>query len=229
MAGQLESPDFLTRQALNSALFPKDDPTLRHATPATVAALTLQDVKDYYQQAFRPDLTTIVVIGNITPEQAKAVIAKYFGGWKAAGAKPDNRSSHGAANKPATTAVPNASRVQDEVTLAETLGLNRFNPDYYALELGNHVLGGGFYATRFYRDLREKGGLGLYRFLLLQRREDPRSLRGSVRLRSAQCLEGAQHRGARFEGHADRPAHRARIGGGKGAAAAGDSARGVER
>ena len=37
--------------------------------------------------------------------------------------------------------------------------MNRFNPDYYALELGNHVLGGGFYATRYYRDLREKGGL----------------------------------------------------------------------
>jgi zinc protease len=43
--------------------------------------------------------------------------------------------------------------------LAETLGLNRFDPDYYALELGNHVLGGGFYATRLYRDLRENAGL----------------------------------------------------------------------
>ncbi len=62
-------------------------------------------------------------------------------------------------NKPATAAVPNARRVQDDVTLAETLSMNRFNPDYYALELGNHVLGGGFYATRFYHDLREKGGL----------------------------------------------------------------------
>ena len=27
------------------------------------------------------------------------------------------------------------------------------------MELGNHILGGGFYATRYYRDLREKGGL----------------------------------------------------------------------
>ena len=45
------------------------------------------------------------------------------------------------------------------VSLAETLGLNRFNPDYYALELGNHVLGGGFYATRLYQDLRENAGL----------------------------------------------------------------------
>ena len=119
----------------------------------------MQDVKNYYHRTFRPDLAAIVVIGNVPPEEAKAVITKYFGGWKAEGAKPDTDLPTAPANKPATTAVPNASRVQDEVTLAETLGLNRFNPDYYALELGNHVLGGGFYATRFYRDLREKGGL----------------------------------------------------------------------
>jgi zinc protease len=55
--------------------------------------------------------------------------------------------------------VPDASRVQDKVTLAETLALTRTNADYYALQLGNHVLGGGFYATRLYRDLREKTGL----------------------------------------------------------------------
>jgi zinc protease len=37
--------------------------------------------------------------------------------------------------------------------------MNRFSPDYYPLQLGNHVLGGGFYATRLYRALRQKAGL----------------------------------------------------------------------
>jgi zinc protease len=159
VAGQLESPGFLTHQALSAALFPKTDPTLRHATPDTVTGLALQNVRDYYQQVFRPDLATIVVIGNVTPEQAQSVIAKYFGGWKAAGPKPETDLPTAPPNKASATAVPNTSRVQDEVSLAEVLTLNRFNSDYYALELGNHVLGGGFYATRFYRDLREKGGL----------------------------------------------------------------------
>jgi zinc protease len=36
--------------------------------------------------------------------------------------------------------------------------MNRFSADYYALQVGDHVLGGGFYATRLYRDLREKAG-----------------------------------------------------------------------
>jgi zinc protease len=159
VAGQLQSPAFLTHLALDSALFPKDDPSLRHATPATVMGLTLQDVKDYYQHCFRPDLATVVVIGNVTPDEAKAVITRYFADWKAAGAPPATDLPAAPNNKAAVTAVPDTSRVQDDVVLAEVLGLNRFSPDYYALQLGNHVLGGGFYATRYYRDLREKGGL----------------------------------------------------------------------
>jgi len=62
-------------------------------------------------------------------------------------------------NGPVTTQVPDSSRVQDEITLAHTLALTRTNADYYALQLGNHVLGGAFYATRLYRDLREENGL----------------------------------------------------------------------
>ncbi len=46
--------------------------------------------------------------------------------------------------------------------MAEELPMNRFNPDYYALQTGNHVLGGGFYATRLYRDLRQQTGYVYY-------------------------------------------------------------------
>jgi zinc protease len=46
--------------------------------------------------------------------------------------------------------------------LAETLPITRFSPDYYALQLGNEVLGGGFYASRLGQDLRETTGLVYY-------------------------------------------------------------------
>ena len=162
VAGQLQSPDYLTRRALDQHLLPPEDPQLRQATPQSVMGVALKDVRGYYQHVYRPDLTTIVVIGNVTPEQAKSVIEKYFGSWTASGPKPETDLPAVAPNPIGTTAVPDKSRVQDRVALAETLQLNRFNPDYYALELGNHVLGGGFYATRLYRDLRENGGLVYY-------------------------------------------------------------------
>ncbi|HEV2385717.1 MAG TPA: pitrilysin family protein [Candidatus Acidoferrales bacterium] len=162
VAGQLRSPDYLRERALDAALFPAGDPSLREPTPQTVESLTLNDVKDYYQRVFRPDLTTIVVIGDVSPAQARAVITKYFGAWRPLGPQPATDLPPAPANQPSATTVPDSSRVQDSVTLAETLGLNRFHPDYYALELGNNVLGGGFYATRLYRDLRENAGLVYY-------------------------------------------------------------------
>ena len=162
VAGQLQSPGYLASRAIDSGILPKNDPMLRQATPETVSSLRLQDVKDFYQKVLRPDMTTIVVIGAVTPENARAVIEKHFGAWKATGPKPNTLLPPVPLNKSSVTAVPDSSRIQDKVTLAQSLELNRSNPDYYALELGNHVLGGAFYATRLYRDLRERNGLVYY-------------------------------------------------------------------
>jgi zinc protease len=159
LRGRLKSPGYLSGRALREGLFPANDPVLRDATPETVAAISLADVRSYHAAVFRPDMTTIVVIGQVTAKEARAAAEKYFGGWKAAGAKPVTDLPAVPANKPSRSVVPNESRVQDEVTLAETVGVTRSHPDYYRLELGNHILSGAFYASRLYRDLREKAGL----------------------------------------------------------------------
>jgi zinc protease len=158
VAGQLQSPGYLATRALENGLYPEDDPSLREATPASVNALTLEDVREYHRTVFRPDLTTIVVVGQTVPETARTTIAKHFGSWVAEGPTPEVLLPPVPPNIPSVATVPDASRIQDQVVLSQTLGLVRSDPDYYALQLGNHVLGGGFYATRLYRDLREEPG-----------------------------------------------------------------------
>jgi zinc protease len=98
------------------------------------------------------------VIGDVTPDEAKAVIEKWFGDWKATGQKPETTLPAVPLNKPSAVNVADAEAVQDTVILSEELKLNRFDPDYYPLQLANHVLGGGFYATRLYHDLRQVAG-----------------------------------------------------------------------
>jgi zinc protease len=159
VAGRLKSPDYLSSRAVRAALFPKDDPTLRQPLPETVNALTLDDVRQYYKTVFRPDMTTIVVIGKVTPEKAAEVIGKYFGSWTATGPKPNVDLPAVPPNPPGVTAVPDLSRVQDRVTLGQTVPLTRKDPDFYAMRLGNNVLGGAFYSTRLTRDLRKNAGL----------------------------------------------------------------------
>jgi zinc protease len=158
LAGRVKSPGYQTSRALSTALFPANDPSLREATARSVSSVTLDDVKQYYAKALRPDLTTIVVIGDITPAEARSVVEKWFGGWKASGAKPEVDLPRVPVNKVSAANIPDPSQLQDTVNLSETVGITRFDPDYYPLQMGNHVLGGGFYATRLYHDLRQETG-----------------------------------------------------------------------
>ena len=164
VAGRLHSPDYLATRSLLKGVYPKADPTLRHATPESVSALDLADVKAYYHKVFRPDLTAIVVIGDVKPEQARQLISRYFGAWKAHGPKPAILLPPVGPNPPSQTTVPDRSRVQDKVTTAETVGVRLSDPDYHVLVLGNHVFGGDSFATRLYRALRVNSGLVYYVF-----------------------------------------------------------------
>ncbi len=159
VAGQLQSPDFLTELGLDKALLPANDPQLRHATPQNVMALTPDKVKSYYAATFRPDMTTIVIVGKVDPVQAKQLVEQAFGDWTADGAKPAVDYAGVPANKACELNVPDTSATQDSVQMAQTIAVTRNDPARYALYLGNEVLGGGFYASRLFHDLRDKRGL----------------------------------------------------------------------
>jgi len=159
-AGQVQTPDFLDAIHLDQALLPAQDPGLRYATKQAIDNLTLADVKAYYAQTFRPDMTTIVVVGDVTPAQVRTAVAATFGAWQATGPKPD--ASYPAVPLNATASqfdTPDKTAVQDQVTMAEQIAVDNHNVDRFALSAGNMVLSGGFYAARLPRDLREKRGL----------------------------------------------------------------------
>ncbi|KRE89459.1 peptidase [Frateuria sp. Soil773] len=158
-AGELQSPQYKMMRALDKGLYPAGDPALREATPGTVNALTLKDVRDYFARVYRPDMTTIVVVGDVAPQQAKAVVEEYFGAWKAVGTKPDVIPKPVPVNPSSYTAVPNDYASQDDVLLGQMLDLDLHDPDRYALELGNDVLGGGgAFSSRLMLEIRVKHG-----------------------------------------------------------------------
>lgn len=162
LAGAITSPDYLAGVALNKALYPAADPFNTWATPATVGSVTLDDVKKWYASAYRPDLTTIVVIGDITPDAAKAAIEKYFGDWTATGPKPDVLPSAVPNNVASSATVPAQGRVQSSVQLVELNQLKRTDPAWAPLQLANTALTGGFYSSILYHDLREVHGYSYF-------------------------------------------------------------------
>ena len=110
VAGLLRSPDFLFEQAVKRAIMPEDDPTLRYATPASVTGLQLADVKWYYTANFRPDLTTIIVLGDVTAQQARQVVQETFGDSRAEGPTPAIDLPAVGPNPPSQARGPTAAR-----------------------------------------------------------------------------------------------------------------------
>ncbi len=157
LAGLLQSPDYLFKRAIEKSVLPAGDPALRQATPDTVMKLSLDDVKAYYSQAYRPDLTTVVVAGDVTPAEARRVVAENFGAWSANGPTPHIDLPPVGNNGPSQTHVPDSTSLQDSVTLGETLELLVSNPDRFTFSLGNTILSGGF-SSHLFRDLRVKTG-----------------------------------------------------------------------
>jgi len=158
LTGDMSSPEHLSEVALAKALYPPGDPSQRFATPKSVGALTPAAVRSWFASAYRPDLTTIVVIGDTTPQAAKTLFERYFGSWSAVGPKPKVEAPPVPQNLPSQVAVPATGRVQSSVQLVETLSLLRTDPAWPLLELANTVLTGGFYSSLLVHDLREVHG-----------------------------------------------------------------------
>lgn len=158
LTGEMTSPDHLTSVALNKALFPADDPEQKFATPQTAGSVTLDQVKSYFSSVYRPDMTSVVVIGDVTPEQAKATFEKYFGSWTAQGAKPDIFVPAVPKNTATSVVVPDIGRVQSDVQLAQVTNLRRGDPDWALVTVANNILGGGGFGSLLMDDLRVKHG-----------------------------------------------------------------------
>ncbi len=158
LVGELQSPRHKLLRSLWKGLLPPGDPSLRQATPATVNRLTLAEAKAYFKRVYRPDMTTIVVVGNVTPAQAKAEVEKTFGAWKATGPKPGVIPKPVPLNPAVYTVVPNSYASQDTVLMAQMLDLDLHSPARYALQLGNEVLGGNGFASRLMMAIRVNHG-----------------------------------------------------------------------
>ena len=158
LTGEMTSPDHLADVALNKALYPASDPLQKFPTPQTAASVTMDDVKAYYGSVYRPDMTSVVVIGDVTPALAKAEFEKYFGSWKAQGPKPNIALPPVPKNAASTLQIPDVGRVQSDVQLAQVLDLKRANPDWALLQVANNVLGGGGFGSLLMDDLRVKHG-----------------------------------------------------------------------
>ncbi|MBV8727523.1 MAG: insulinase family protein, partial [Candidatus Eremiobacteraeota bacterium] len=84
------SGEAIDRSYLQLLLAPSD-PSLRFPTQQSVSQLTRADLLDYAHRYWRPDLTTMSIVGNVSLAQARDAVNAVFGQWANFGPTPGTR------------------------------------------------------------------------------------------------------------------------------------------
>ncbi|WP_346237621.1 pitrilysin family protein [Niabella insulamsoli] len=157
LKSQEKSAKAISARVVNALYYGPTTARGEFQTIKSTEALTIDDVKAAYRKYLSPASSILTFVGDITVEQAKALATKAFGKWT--GEKLTIAKNVPVANPGVTEIdlidVPNA--VQSEITVGNLISNPYSNPDYHALILANHILGGGA-ESKLFMNLREKHG-----------------------------------------------------------------------
>ncbi len=151
-----EMLDILFRE-FSKVVYGSDSAYSRTPTYASLGAIRREDLTAWHKQGFHPERTVIGVTGDISADEALRLIRQAFGDWpRGTGEKPAAPTW----KEKVTPGIYYAEKneVKQSGIMMGHLGVRKDDPDYYALELMNHILGTS-YASRLFVNVRGKKGL----------------------------------------------------------------------
>ena len=151
------NPDSLASKSWWQTAFPQH-PYGRESSGMlqTVPTVTADDLRDHVRRVFARNELTISVVGDIDAVSAGRLIDRAFG---ALPPKNDLKPV------PATAPQGLGRRIVTQIDVPQAVvtfggnGIERSDPDFMAAYIVNHILGGGTFSSRLYREVREKRGL----------------------------------------------------------------------
>ncbi|MHC5613305.1 MAG: M16 family metallopeptidase [Nostoc sp.] len=161
---QQDDPRGLGRQLFQQAIYPENHPFHSFPTAESLKSITRDDLLGFYQTHYRPDSTTIALVGDFDPVQVKALLNQQFGKWQATGKPPVLKI----ASVPLPPTLTRLNKVIPGKTEAVTYigynGISRKDPRFYAALVLNQILGGDTLSSRLGTEVRDRQGLtyGIY-------------------------------------------------------------------
>jgi len=158
LKAQEDDPHFVASREFKKALFGVHPyGRLTEGSPETLDRIKRDDLVSFHLAYYVPANAIMSVVGDITPEEVKNIIKKYFSEWYAKELKSTFLQ------KPEISKEKKIVTINKDITQANIilghLGISRGNPDYYAVSVMNYILGSGGFASRLMQNLREEKGL----------------------------------------------------------------------
>ncbi|MDH3403070.1 MAG: insulinase family protein [Acidobacteriota bacterium] len=160
LAHRASQPDFVAGVHAVGLVYGPDHPygASLLGTAEGVAAIDAGEVRAWHAARARPELTTLVAVGDTSAEEIVALAREHFAGWPGgAAALPPRPPEPPAAPSRRVLVVDRPGADQTELRIAR-IGPARGAPEYLAARLANLLLGGKF-TSRLNLNLRERLGI----------------------------------------------------------------------
>ena len=152
---QNDDPKAIGDRELNRAIY-AGHPLGRIPTIASVKSVTREDLVSFHQRYFFPDNVILAVSGDFDKEKLLARLESLFAKW------PNRKNEFPKVPNPEETMKPEVLHVQKDVNQSVIrmghLGIDKNNPDLYAIKVMDYILGGGF-TSRLTQEIRSNQGL----------------------------------------------------------------------
>ncbi len=150
-----DSDEIAGREAGKLA-YGKDNPYTRDTEYSTVAAVTRQDFVEWHAKYVHPNNAILGVYGDFDSAAMETRIRQAFANWQK-GEEAEKPNIQFTPAKPGLYFVAKEDVDQSNIQMV-ALGIERRNPDFFAVSVMNEVLSGGF-SSRLMNNLRAKAGL----------------------------------------------------------------------
>jgi zinc protease len=156
IARRNDNIDEVARRVANQLAYGPKNPYARFAEYATVAAVTRQDLIAWHERFVHPNNIIFGVVGDFDSKAMESRIRQTFASWPKGAEAPRPEVTLTPA-KPQLYFIGKEDVNQSDIQMV-TLGIERRNPDYFAVEVMNYAFGAGF-SSRLLKDLRTEKGL----------------------------------------------------------------------
>lgn len=155
-------PATVAGQAFARAVY-GSHPYGRYNTPESLQAISVADMQAFYRRHVSACRAQVVIVGAVDRAGAQAIVAPLMAAIAPHGCPPLGSVPEVAPLKQAHEARLPFAAAQAQILIGQP-GIPRQHPDFFALLLGNHILGGSGFTSRLTIELREKRGLtyGVY-------------------------------------------------------------------
>ena len=152
---QNDDPKGIASRELNSAIY-AGHPLGRIPTIASVKAITREDLIAFHQRFFYPGNIILAVSGDFDRAKLLGALETLFAGWS--NHPPDFPEVPAPVDDPSAQVLHVQKEVNQSVIRMGHLGIDKNNPDLYAIKVMDYILGGGF-TSRLTQEIRSNQGL----------------------------------------------------------------------